>query len=187
MTGMTLPPGLIPRLTERADRLSDRAAVWAPALLGTGGRIVFASVLAGFFWRSALTKIDGFGLSSGAYVQIFPKAMERVGYDPGALGPLAGLVVAGGTLAEFVLPLLLILGAFTRLAALGLIGFVVVMSLTDIYGHGLDAASIGAPFDRIPGAIVADQRLLWVWLLGCLAVTGGGPLSLDRLIFRRRS
>ncbi|WP_306131925.1 DoxX family protein [Roseivivax marinus] len=178
-----LPGGLLAHF----EGLAARLAGWTPALLGTGGRLVFAAVLAGHFWRSALTKIEGFGLSSGAYAQIFPGAMERAGYDTSRLGPLADLVVAAGTLAEFLLPLLLIVGAFTRLAALGMIGFIVVMSLTDIFGHGLDAESIGALFDRRPDALIFDQRLLWIWLLTCLAVTGAGPVSLDRFIFRRRA
>lgn len=170
-----------------SEGLATRLVGWTPALLGTGGRLVFAAVLAGYFWRSALTKIDGFGLSSGAYAQIFPDAMERAGYDTSRLGPLVDLVVAAGTLAEFLLPLLLIVGAFTRLAALGMIGFIVVMSLTDIFGHGLNAESIGVLFDRRPDALIADQRLLWAWLLACLAVTGAGPISLDRFIYRRRA
>lgn len=168
-----------------SERLSERVTGWAPALLGTGGRIVFAAVLAGYFWKSAVTKIEDGGLSSGAYVQIFPRAMERVGYDPSQLGFPADVVVAAGTLAEFLLPLLLILGAFTRLAAVGMIGFIVVLTLTDILGHGLDAESIGVPFDRRPDAIIADQRLLWIWLLAAIAVVGGGPLSLDRWFFQR--
>ncbi|WP_375257205.1 DoxX family protein [Citreimonas sp.] len=177
---------LLPALEAWSLFLSAKATDRTPALLGTGGRIVFAAVLAGYFWRSALTKIDGFGLSSGAYVQIFPRAMEAAGYDPGRLSPWADLVVAAGTAAEIVLPLMLILGAFTRLAALGMIGFVIVMSLTDIVGHGVDGATIGALFDRQPDASIVDQRLLWTWLFAGLAVTGGGPLSLDRIIFRER-
>lgn len=172
-------------LFDLSERLSGRVTGWTPALLGTGGRLVFAAVLAGYFWKSALTKVEGGGLSSGAYVQIFPRAMERVGYDPSQFGPLADVVVAAGTLAEFLLPLLLILGAFTRLAAVGMIGFIAVMSLTDILGHGLDADSIGAIFDRRPDALIADQRLLWIWLLVSLAAVGGGPLSLDRWLFHR--
>ena len=51
----------------------------------------FGAVPALYFWVSALTKLgDGFfGFlfpSAGAYVQIFPHAMENVGYDPSDLG-----------------------------------------------------------------------------------------------------
>nr|WP_226623807.1 DoxX family membrane protein [Alloyangia pacifica] len=157
----------------------------APAVLGLTGRIVFAATLAGFFWSSALTKIDSFGLSLNAYAQIFPRAMEAAGYDAGQLGFFAHLVVAAGTAAEFVLPLLLILGLFTRLAALGMIGFLLVVSLTDILGHGVDATAIGALFDRQPDAPILDQRLLWGFVMVVLVFTGGGALSLDRWLRRR--
>ncbi|WP_353475556.1 DoxX family membrane protein [Salipiger sp. H15] len=157
----------------------------APTVLGLAARLVFAATLAGYFWSSALTKIDGFTLSPNAYAQIFPRAMEAAGYDPGKLGLFAHLVVAAGTAAEFILPLLLVLGLGTRLAALGMIGFLLVMSLTDIFGHGVDAATIGALFDRQPDAPILDQRLLWAFLMLVLVFTGGGALSLDRLLRRR--
>ena len=63
--------------------------------------------------------------------------MENVGYDPSALGPWHWAVVAAGTWAEFILPLTILIGLLTRLSALGMIGFIIVKSLTDLYGHGL--------------------------------------------------
>ncbi|MCT4371343.1 DoxX family membrane protein [Yangia mangrovi] len=167
---------------DRAERAVTRCA---PAVLGLTGRVVFAATLAGFFWTSALTKIDGFGLSLNAYAQIFPRAMEAVGYDASQLGLFAHLVVAAGTAAEVLLPLLLILGLFTRLGALGMIGLLLVVSLTDIFGHGVDATAIGALFDRQPDAPILDQRLLWGFLMLVLVFTGGGALSLDRWLRRR--
>ncbi len=150
-------------------------------LIGLSGRLVFASLLAGYFWSSALTKLDGFGLSLDAYAQIFPRQMAQVGYDAAALGSFAHLVVAAGTLAEFILPLFIVLGLFTRLSSLAMIGFIIVMTLTDIFGHGVGTETIGAPFDRFPDAVIADQKLVWIWLLSVLVISGGGALSLDRL------
>ena len=77
-------------------------------------------------------------LSAGAYVQILPKQMEAAGYDPSALGTVDHLVVYAGTYAEIVLPVLVVAGLFTRLAALGMIGFIAVMTWTDITAHGVD-------------------------------------------------
>ncbi len=151
------------------------------ALLGLGTRLVFASILLKFFWSSALTKVDGFGISLNAYAQIFPKKMEALGYDPTLLAVPYHLIAALGTIAEFLLPLMVFIGLFTRLSAVAMIGFIAVMTLTDIYGHGLGAETIGAVFDRFPDAIIADQRLMWVWMLLVLIVTGGGHLSVDRL------
>lgn len=153
-------------------------------LQGLLARLTFAATLAGYFWQSALTKIDGFGLSVNAFAQIFPRQFEAAGYDASAMGLLAHLVVLAGTAAEFVLPLTVITGFLTRLSALGMIGFIVVMTLTDLFGHGVGPETIGALFDRHPDAPIADQRLLWLWVLASLTLSGGGYLSVDRLLGR---
>ncbi|KIN64408.1 DoxX subfamily protein [Sulfitobacter noctilucicola] len=161
----------------------DRAAGW---LLPTSARFLFAAILMVYFLNSGLTKI-GEGISGiwtpsvGAYAQIFPKALEAAGYDTDALSPFHTLVVLAGTWAEFLLPAMIVLGILTRLAALGMIGFVTVQSLTDIYGHG-QAGEIGAWFDRFPDAIILDQRALWVFLFLVLVFKGAGPLSFDRAL-----
>lgn len=165
----------------------NAAGDWALPLLA---RFAFAAVLAGYFWASGLTKLgDGllgiFQPSLGAYAQIFPRAMEAAGYDASQLGLWHWAVVTAGTLAEFILPALIILGLLTRLAALGMIGFVVVQSLTDVVGHHADAATIGTWFDKVSDSLILDQRLLWISLFVTLILKGAGPLSLDRLITRR--
>ena len=172
-------------LYARAAGTLDRAA---PQVLPLLARFIFAAVLLVYFWNAGLTKLgDGvFGFlapSSGAYVQIFPRAMEAAGYDTSQLGLFHRAVVIAGTLAEFVLPLLIVIGLFTRLAALGMIGFIAVQSLTDLFGHGgiAHAGTLGAWFDRFPDALILDQRALWVLLLLVLVFTGGGALSADRL------
>ncbi|WP_420568128.1 DoxX family membrane protein [Thalassovita sp.] len=168
-------------LTEQLER-SD----W---LLPTLARFVFAAVLAGYFWASGMTKLgDGllgvFSPSTGAYAQIFPKAFEAVSYDASQLGIFHWAVVVAGTVAEFVLPLLIILGLLTRLAALGMIGFVTVQSLTDLYGHGgiEHAATLGAWFDRLPDGVILDQRAFWMLALVTLVLKGAGPVSVDALL-----
>ena len=170
-------------LTEPAGRLDPLLPVLA--------RFTFGAVLAHYFWASALTKLGSGFLgflfpSAGAYVQIFPHAMENVGYDPSALSLWHWAVVTLGTWAEFILPLTILIGLFTRLSALGMIGFIVVQSLTDLYGHGLmgDAKFIGGWFDRIPDAMLMDQRLLWVFTLLVLVIKGAGALSIDRALTR---
>lgn len=154
--------------------------------LGLLARVVFSSVTLLFFWNSAKTKLDGgpFSLSTGAYAQIFPKKFEAAGYDADAMSALDTLVVFAGTYAEFILPALILIGLFTRISAVGMIGFIAVMSIVDITGHGLDAKSIGAMFDRIQDGVVADQRLLWIFPLIYLAVKGAGAISLDAVFGR---
>ena len=96
-----------------------------------------------------------FSPSLGAYAQIFPKAMEAVGYDVSQLSIFHWAVVVAGTIAEFVLPILILIGLMTRLAAFGMIGFVLVQSLTDLYGHGGIAhiETVGAWFDGASDAL----------------------------------
>ena len=173
------------RATTRLEALSD-------GLLPLLARLTFAATLVGYFWASARTKLgDGvLGFlrpSTGAYAQIWPRQFEAVGYDASQLGVLHWAVTVAGTWAEFLLPLLIVLGLATRLAALGMIGFVTVQSLTDLYGHGGIAhpETLGAWFDRCPDAPILDQRLLWVLLLVTLVLKGGGSLALDRLVARR--
>lgn len=159
----------------------------APTVLPTLARLVFAGVLLRYFWVSAGTKLSTWTtLDFGSYAQIFPKKFEAAGYDPSAMGAYEKLVVYAGTYAEYILPLLIVIGLLTRLAALGMIGFVVVQSLTDIVGHNADAATIGTWFDKASDALIVDQRAFWVFLLLYLAMRGAGPLSVDRFLFGSR-
>ncbi|MEM8593084.1 MAG: DoxX family protein [Pseudomonadota bacterium] len=173
-------------------RLSAPLEASSTAILTTAARLIFAGVLLMYFWNSALTKtgegIFGFlAPDAGAYIQIFPKGFEAVGYDVSAFGTYHYLVVVAGTVAEFILPLLIVIGLLTRLAALGMIGFVFVQSATDVVGHGAVAAgTFGAWFDGPSDALIADQRAFWILLLAILVLKGGGPLSLDRVLFGER-
>lgn len=171
------------RMARPINRLGDEAL---PLL----ARFTFAAVLLLYYWNSGLTKLgDGilgvFSPSLGAYAQIFPKAMEAVGYDVSQLGIFHWAVVVAGTIAEFVLPLLIIVGLLTRFAALGMIGFIAMQSLTDLYGHGGIAhdGTLGAWFDRLPDALILDQRAFWVLCMLILVFKGAGTLSLDRGLF----
>ncbi|MEM7719539.1 MAG: DoxX family protein [Pseudomonadota bacterium] len=170
--------------------LPDRAFSWAEPLstpvLTTLARFIFAAVLLVYFWNSGLTKIpDGisnlFSASFNAFAQIYPKGAEAASYDITQATSFQKLVVLGGTWAEFILPALVVLGLFTRAAAFGMIGFVIVQSLTDVYGHG---GETGAWFDNLSDAPIMDQRAFWVFLLLYLVFKGGGPLSLDRFVLR---
>ena len=168
--------------------LVEKIGSW---VLPLAARFVFAATLLLYYWNSGLTKLgDGFfGLFSpsvGAYSQIFPKQLEAVGYDVSEFGLFQQLVVLAGTYAEFILPLMILLGLFTRLASLGMIGFIIVQSLTDVIGHGAtDAKTLGALFDRFPDSVIMDQRLFWIFVLAVLVIKGAGALSLDTILKRR--
>ena len=172
---------LLPAVHRQLDRLTPLL----PLLL----RAAFAASLFGYYWQSAGTKVfarqgggpfDIFTLESGVYAQIFPRQFEAAGYDPSKLSLFHDLIAAMGTFAEYALPLLIVLGLATRIAALGMIGFIAVQTATDVIGHG---GTLGRLFDARYQLI--DERLLWVTLLLALVITGAGALSLDRLVTRR--
>ncbi|MEQ9693408.1 DoxX family membrane protein [Shimia sp. SDUM112013] len=153
---------------------TDKAEWLLPSL----ARLVFVAVFLVYYWNSATLKIDGsiFTPSAGAFGQIFPKAAEAVLYDVSQMNILQRLVVFAGTVAEFVLPFLILIGLLTRLSALAMIGFVVVQTVVDVAGHGV---KLGGLFDN--AVTLLDERLLWVFLFAVIALKGAGPLSLDRL------
>jgi len=177
------------RLYDSLTHALEATATW---LIPTLARLVFAGTLLVYYWNSGMTKLgEGIGgiinLDFGAYIQILPRVFDAVGYDPSQLGLFARLITIAGTWAEFILPALIVLGLMTRLAALGMIGFVIVQSYVDIVGHGLGGADIGGWFDGTPSALIVDQRAFWVFLLLVLALRGGGPLALDALLRRQVS
>lgn len=170
------------------SRLDAATAGW---FNGLAARLVFASLLLFYYLNSGLNKLgEGvFGFldpSFGAYAAILPPVIEQYGADPAAIPFFPWhLIVILGTWAEILLPLLIVLGLFSRIAALGMIVFVVVQSYVDTTFHGLGAQYVGAPFDRFPDAVIWDQRLLWLFLLVMIVVNGPGRLSLDYLLGRR--
>jgi putative oxidoreductase len=153
--------------------------------LGLAARLVFAVVLLPYYLNSALTKFDGiFSISDSAYYQIALPAVDAAGGDVSAVSFLPwGLMVLLGSYGEAILPILVVAGLFTRIAAAGMIAFILVQSLTDILVHKVDAATIGALFDRFPDSVILDQRLLWSFPLLYLAVKGAGFLSLDKILW----
>lgn len=162
---------------------------WLP---GLAARFVFAAVLFMYFFNSAKTKVgelpDGFfQLQDNAFFQIIPTVVERFNYDASQVPFFPyQLIVYAGTYLEFILPVLILIGLFTRLSAVGMIIFVIVQSFVDITAHAVDAETIGAFFDKASGSTILDQRALWIFLLLYLAVYGAGKLSVDYLVSRRR-
>ncbi len=171
---------IVGNLNSLSDRffqnLSDKTAPWFEGLVA---RIVFLSVLFQYYMQSALTKFDGLLPNAGAYAQIFPNASKLVEYDPSRLGMFHHLIVFFGTYGELILPVLIVIGLFTRLASAGMIVFIIVQSTVDIWGHLVKG---GLPFDSISTDVIADQRLLWIFLLLIIVLRGAGGLSVDGLI-----
>ncbi|MCI4660301.1 MAG: DoxX family protein [Neomegalonema sp.] len=161
--------------------------------LGLFVRFAFASVLLLYYWNSALLKVidpakgaegwlDYLTVRDNALSQIAPKALEAVEYDANQLGIGYWLMAYLGTYAEFILPALIVLGLFTRLASLGMIGFVAMQTWVDVSGHGSASGIPEKMFDHLSNHVIADQRLLWIVLFVYLAIRGAGAFSLDRAL-----
>ncbi len=151
--------------------------------IGFAARLWFAAILLPYYFNSALTKVAGDSFpSAGAFAQILPSIAEQYVYDTAAIPFFPWhLIVIAGTIAEFVLPVLIVAGLFTRLSALAMIGFVGVQTIVDIVFHG---AVTGELFDGLPDQLI-DQRMLWAFILMILVVKGGGRISIDYILSRR--
>ncbi len=170
--------------------LQDGLEDW---FLGLFARLVFAAVLFVYFFNSAMTKV-GEGLlgfltvTDNAYFQILPTVVEQYEFDASQIPFFPyQLIVMAGTYGEIILPILILIGLFTRIAALGMIAFVAVQSYVDIAFHGADEKTIGAWFDRLSDSVILDQRALWIFLLVYLVIRGAGAISLDYLFAGRRT
>jgi putative oxidoreductase len=158
MTAETMPKRLSNPLASLAGRLEGVLAAIPPAL----PLILLRVALAVPFYRSGLTKWDGFlQLSNGAKFLFADEFRLHVfGSQIPYPFPLAAATAAG--IAEIVLPILLILGLFTRFAALGLLAMTAVIQLTVPDGW-------------------ANFHLPWAAMALALVVFGPGRLSLDAL------
>ena len=112
--------------------------------------------IAGIFFLSGRTKVEGFLTLTDSAYELF-----RTEYKLPLLPPELAAHLAA--YAEHLFPLLLVLGLFTRLSALSLLGMTLVIQLF-VY----------------PSAW--PTHLSWAALLLYLVGRGGGRLSLDRLL-----
>lgn len=153
--------------------------------LGLFARFVFASTLYVYYLNSAKTKVgDGllgfFQITDGAYIQIAGPAFEAAGYEQSAMPLPAHIMVYMGTYGEFILPILVILGLFSRVGAVGMIAFIFVQTYVDTTVHSV---ALGSLFNGQPQEIL-DQRLFWMVPLLYVALKGAGAVSLDAILFR---
>jgi putative oxidoreductase len=145
------PTGLVPRgraMLRRINALCDHLPYDLVALVA---RIAPAMV----YWQSARTKVDGFTIKDSTYF-----LFEHV-YALPVIPPATATVVA--TLAEHVLPVLLVLGLLSRLSALGLLTMTAVIQLfvfPDAWiTHGLWAAALLVIVAQGPGRLSLDHLL----------------------------
>jgi len=142
----------VPGLVQRATALMAALPEWVVAI---AARVA----VAGVFWTSARTKVEGlFTIKESTYFLFqYEYALPLIPHDWAA-------VLA--TIGEHVFPVMLVLGLGTRFGALGLLAMTAVIQIF-VY----------------PGAW--NLHLLWATGLLYLIVRGGGSVSLDYLIARR--
>ena len=143
--------------TARSPSLFDRCGALLTRLvphdlLALVDRIGIAAI----FWLSGRTKVDGFLTLTDSAYELFRTEHKLPLIPPEIAAHLAAY-------AEHAFPILLVLGLFTRYAALALLGMTLVIQLF-VYP------------DAWP------THLSWAGLLLYLVGRGGGRLSLDRLL-----
>ena len=145
-----------PALRDRWSQVTERLSSFTPdAVLALGARLSLGAI----FFMSGRTKVEGFlTVTDGAY------ALFRDEYKVPLVPPEFAAHMAA--YAEHLLPVLLVLGLFTRLSALGLLGMTLVIQLF-VYP------------DAWP------THLSWATLALFLVGRGAGPVSLDRWLWER--
>lgn len=153
---------MLQSLTRRYDRVV--AGLSGPVAESIA--LVFVRLaLAGIFWMSGRTKVE-----EGTLLSVSENAIYQFTEEPFSNVPLLPSDMAAylTTYAEHILPILLVLGLFTRLSSLALLGMTLVIQ-----------------FFVFPEAWW-QVHILWVALAMVLIVRGGGVLTLDRLLVGRR-
>ena len=122
--------------------------------------------LAGIFWRSGRTKVE-----ESSWLSVSETTIYQFADDPFNKVPLLPSELAAHltTYAEHALPILLVLGLFTRLSALALLGMTIMIQIFVFPEAWWQVHS------------------LWVALALILIVRGGGGLSVDALLSGRRA
>jgi putative oxidoreductase len=134
------------------------SAPWIDAVM-----LLFVRIsLAGIFWRSGRTKVD-----EGSWLSVSDTAkfLFEEEYKGVPLPPEFAAYMA--TYAEHLFPLLLVLGLFTRLSAMALLGMTMVIQIF-VYPEAWWSV-----------------HMIWVALALVLIIRGGGSLSLDKLLTKK--
>ena len=101
-----------------------------------------------------------------------PELFENIHPVPFLPPKLAAIVATAG---ELILPVLLVLGLFSRVPAIGML----------IMAAVIEFIAARTP-QGVENGISNPQHILWMLLLAYLFIRGGGPLSIDGLIERQR-
>lgn len=156
---MTVEKGLFARITalySRFESLSEKIVSY-PVDLAARYYLGWAFFVAG------MGRLEDWGSQGFLFREIHPV--------PGLPPELAAVITTTG---EIVLPLLLWLGLFGRFAAAGLFFMTVVIQFV-----------VGQTPQGIENHIANPEHYWWMLVAAFLWVRGPGPLSLDRLLFKK--
>ena len=142
----TTRPSGMSALIMRANALMSGIPYWFVAL-------VLRIPIAGVFWQSGQTKVEGWQLSSSA-IELFREEYKLPVIDPTIAAYLA-------TFAEHFFPILLVLGLASRFAALSLLIMTLVIEIfvyPDAWPtHGTWAACFLVLMTQGPGKVSLDH------------------------------
>lgn len=143
----------------------DHFTEWLSSLVPASIALLFVRVaLAGVFWFSGRSKVE-----EGTLFTISENTLYQFADTPFNNVPLPTVFAANMSFyAEHFLPILLVLGLFTRFSALALFGMTLVIQIF-----------------VFPEAWW-QVHILWVAMALTLVTRGGGIFSLDHLISRKR-
>lgn len=119
--------------------------------------------LAGIFWRSGRTKVD-----EASWLSVSDTAKFLFEEEYSSVPLPAEFAAYLATYSEHLFPILLVLGLFTRLSALALLGMTMVIQIF-VYPEAWWSV-----------------HMIWVALALVLIVRGGGKFSLDALLKRSK-
>jgi putative oxidoreductase len=144
--------------------LTKAEAIVAKLLPSSLASLALRFALAVPFYRSGLTKWEGFGQISESALFLFSDEFKLHIFDNVIDYPMPTLAAYGAGIGELALPILLVLGIGTRFAALGLLLMTAVIQLTVPDGWPI--------------------HLTWAAMaLGIIAL-GAGKVSIDYLLGR---
>jgi len=144
-------------------KMYDRAVTYVSGRIPEAiALLVLRAALAGIFWRSGRTKIEDGSLFSISDTTYFLFKEEYAGV------PLpSDFAAVMATVSEHLFPILLVVGLFTRLSALALLGMTMVIQIF-VYPEAW-----------------WQVHILWAAMCLILIVRGGGVFTLDTLLARR--
>jgi putative oxidoreductase len=118
--------------------------------------------LAGIFWRSGRTKVD-----EGSWLSVSDTAKFLFEEEYKGVPLPHEFAAYMATYAEHLFPVLLVIGLFTRLSAMALLGMTMVIQIF-VYPEAWWSV-----------------HMIWVALALVLIIRGGGSLSLDALLTKK--